>query len=399
MKTKLLLSCFLLAVIFLSGCKPGARPVGTSESADSLKQDSVKILYVGTYTEKEDFVDGKATGIYVYEFNLSSGKLSYVSSSPKTTNPSYLVADKKNRKIYSVNETGSNNKKGGSISAFNLSADGRQMDFINSASSMGNYPCYISLDKTGKWILCANYGSGNVAVLPVSDSGSVGEATMEHQHTGKGPSSRQEAAHAHFILQNPANDLVYSCDLGVDTIYIYKLNSATGILSLTGHNYATTPGAGPRHMAFHPSMKIAYVVNELNATIEVMNLNSLSGALNRMQIISTLESGMKSDASCADIHLTPSGKFLYASNRGNVNNLAMYKVDPETGKLTLIGHQPVKGQTPRNFVIDPTGKFLLVANQDTGNVVIFRIDPESGKLLDTGLENNIPSPVCLKFLL
>ena len=356
-------------------------------------------MYIGTYTEKEDFVDGKATGIYVYELNTNTGKLTYVSSSPHTVNPSFLVTNHGNNMLYAVNETGSRDKPGGSISAFRLSGDGRQMDFLNSVSSQGNSPCYVSLDKSGKWVMCANYGSGTVAVLPVKDSGSLGEATMVHQHTGKGPSPHQDAAHAHFILQNPSNSLIYSCDLGADTIYIYKLNTTTGKLSLTGHNYATMPGAGPRQMAFHSSMNLAYEVNELNGTIEVMNVDSVTGALKRIQIISTLDPGMKTDASCADIHLTPSGKFLYASNRGKINNLAIYQVDQQTGKLTLIGHQPVKGKTPRNFIIDPTGKFLLVANQDTGNVVTFKIDQETGKLEDTGIESSIPSPVCLKFLL
>jgi 6-phosphogluconolactonase len=398
MKTKRILFCLSVVLLSIAGCRPGVRPVVSEASGDSLKQDSVKIMFVGTYTEKEDFVDGKATGIYVYELNTNTGKLTYVSSSPHTVNPSYLVADPKNQIIYAVNETSGKDKPGGKVSAFRLMGNGRQMDFINSVSSQGNSPCYVSLDKSGKWVLCANYGSGTVAVLPVRDSGSLGEATMVHQHTGKGPKPQQNSPHAHFILQNPANDLIYSCDLGADTIYIYKLNTTTGKLSLTGYNYATKSGAGPRHLAFHPSMNLAYVVNELNGTIEVMRIDSVTGALKRMQIISTLDEGVKTDASCADIHLTPSGRFLYASNRGDVNNLAIYQVDQHTGKLTLIGHQPVKGKTPRNFIIDPSGKFLLVANQDSGNVVTFRIDQETGKLEDTGIESSIPSPVCLKFL-
>jgi 6-phosphogluconolactonase len=399
MKTIRILFYFSLVLLSFSGCKPAASPVENTASDDSLKQDSVKIMYVGTYTQKEDFVEGKGTGIYVYELNTNTGKLTYISSSPHTVNPSYLVADKENQLLYAVNETGSKDKPGGSVSAFKLLAGGRQMDFINTVSSEGNYPCYISLDKTRKWVICANYGSGTVAVLPAGDSGSLGTAAMVHQHVGKGPSPRQDAAHAHFILQNPSNSLIYSCDLGTDTIYIYKLDNATGKLSPAGHNYATKPGAGPRQMAFHPSLDMAYEVNELNGTIEVMKVDSLNGALSRIQIISTLDPGVKTDASCADIHLTPSGKFLYASNRGEVNNLAIYQVDQQTGKLTLIGHQSVKGKTPRNFVIDPTGKFLLVANQDSGNVVTFRINQESGMLEDTGIESNIPSPVCLKFLL
>ena len=399
MKTKRILFYLFPALLSISGCKTGVHPVEVAGSDDSLKQDSVKIMYVGTYTEKEDFVDGKATGIYVYELNTNTGRLTYVSSSPHTVNPSYLAADKENQILYAVNETGSNDKPGGSISAFKLMAGGRQMDFINTVSSQGNSPCYVSMDKTKKWVLCANYGSGTVTVLPVKDSGSLGEATMVHQHTGKGPRPQQDSPHAHFILQNPSNSLIYSCDLGADTIYIYKLDTVSGKLVPTGHNYATAKGAGPRHMAFHPSINLAYEVNELNGTIEVLKVDSVTGALRRIQVISTLDPGMNTEASCADIHLTPSGKFLYASNRGMINNLAIFQVDQQTGKLTLIGHQPVKGKTPRNFIIDPTGKFLLVANQDTGNVVTFRINQETGKLEDTGIESTIPSPVCLKFLL
>jgi 6-phosphogluconolactonase len=399
MRTLRILFYFSLVLLSFPGCKPGVRPAETAKTGDSLENDSVLIMYAGTYTQKEDFVDGKATGIYVYELNTNTGKLTYVSSSPRTVNPSFLVADKENQLLYSVNETGSKDKPGGSVSAFKLTAGGRQMDFINTVSSGGNYPCFISLDKTGKWVMCANYGSGTVAVLPAGDSGKLGEPAMVHQHKGKGPSPRQDAAHAHFILQNPSNNLVYSCDLGTDTIYIYKLDATTGKLIPAGHNYGTKPGAGPRQMAFHPSMNMAYEVNELNGTIEAMKVDSATGALSRVQIISTLDPGTKMDASCADIHLTPSGKFLYASNRGQVNDIAIYRVDQQTGKLTSIGHQPVKGKTPRNFVIDPSGKFLLVANQDSGNVVTFRINQESGMLEDTGIESSIPSPVCLKFLL
>jgi 6-phosphogluconolactonase len=399
MKTPGILFYLSMVLVTISGCRPGMHPVAKTASGNSLKQDSIKILYVGTYTEKEDFVDGKASGIYIYELNTNTGKLTYVSSSARTVNPSYLVVDKEDRTLYAVNETSGKDKPGGTISAFRLSANGRQMELINTESSQGNSPCYISMDETRKWVMCANYGSGTVAVLPVRDSGSLGGSTMVHQHTGKGPNAHQEAAHAHFILQNPYNSLIYSCDLGVDTIYIYKLNTITGKLNLTGHNYATKPGAGPRQMTFHPSMNTAYEVNELNGTIEVMKVDSVSGALTRLQVISTLGPGIKTDASCADIHITASGKFLYASNRGEVNNLAMYQVDQQSGKLTLIGHQPVKGKTPRYFVIDPSGKFLLVANQDTGNVVTFKIDQETGKLEDTGIECSIPSPVCLKFLL
>jgi 6-phosphogluconolactonase len=390
----------LFAAVIVAGCKTGSGPAASENAVtlSAVNADSVRILYVGTYTEKEDFVEGKATGMYIYKLNLNSGRLSYVGSSPHTVNPSYLVVDASSQNLYAVNETASKDKPAGTISAFRLTAGGNTMEYVNTVSSQGNAPCYISLDKTRKWVMCANYGSGTVAVIPVLNDGKLGNATFTHQHRGKGSTPRQDSPHAHLIVQSPYNEFVYSCDLGLDTIFIYKLNAEKGILSRAGKSYATMPGAGPRHLAFHPSGKVAYEVNELNGTIEVMDVDSATGSLSRIQVISTRDASMKDDAACADIHLTPSGSFLYASNRGNLNNLAMFSVDRQTGKLTLIGHQGVHGKTPRNFVIDPTGKFLLVANQDSGNVVTFRIDPSSGKLIDTGLETSIPTPVCLKFL-
>jgi 6-phosphogluconolactonase len=390
MKHTSFLCVTLVAASFITGCK-------SHELARSANgSDTLKIVLVGTYTEKEDFVDGKATGMYVYSFSTQTGKLKYISSSPRTVNPSYLAIDPSGSKVYCVNETGG--KTGGTISAFTLTSDRKQMEFVNTMPSEGNFPCYVSVDQTGKWVMCANYGSGSVAVLPVAASGNLERAVSIHQHKGKGKTSRQEGPHAHMIIQHPVSGFVYSCDLGLDTIFIYRLNDTNGKLTLTGHNYAVEPGAGPRHLAFHPKKYIAYEVNELNGTIEVMKIDSLTGTLSKIQTISTLDPGSAEEASCADIHLTPDGKYLYASNRGKVNNIAIYTVDASSGMLQMKGHQNVKGATPRNFVIDPSGKFLLVANQDSGNVVTFRIDESTGLLIDTGIEAAIPSPVCLKFL-
>ncbi len=386
--------------MFLS-CKPGMKPeqqILTEQSGTALK-DSTRILFIGTYNEGKDNADGKAPGIFIYEINLNTGRLSYVSSSPYTINPSYLFVDPDRQRLYAVNETGNESEPSGMVSAYRLTMQGRQMEYINSVPSQGSGPCYITMDKTGNVVMCANYGSGTVAAFPVLNDGSVGAASASIQHSGKGPRPEQESAHAHMIIQSPHNHFIYACDLGTDNIYIYKLDTIKGLLVSTGTKYATQSGAGPRHLAFHPAKHFTYVVNELNGTIEVMTADSLSGNLKRLQIVPTLAEGMGNEASCADIHLTPSGNFLYASNRGKINNLAMYSVDQETGKLTLIGHQALKGKTPRGFVIDPTGTFLLVANQDSDNVVTFRIDQSTGKLIDTGAVTSIPTPVCLKFLL
>jgi 6-phosphogluconolactonase len=390
-----------LVLTVLAGCKPDSHQKGPAMTVhqDSVVSDSTKIIYIGTYTESKDRGAGKSEGIYVYEMNMSTGRLNLISHSPHTVNPSYLVVDRKRQRLFAVNETGDDKKPSGAVSAFRLIRQGREMEFVNSVPSEGNFPCYVTLDQSGKWVMCANYGSGTVAVFPVESDGSLGPVAFTDQHKGRNKPPRQESAHAHMIITSPDNQFVYSCDLGSDNIFIYKLDTIQGKLLASGTRYATQAGAGPRHMTFHPSKDIAYEVNELNGTIEVMQVDTRSGALTRLQIVPTVDQSVGVEAACADIHLTPSGEFLYASNRGQVNDLAMYKVDQESGKLTLIGHQTVKGKTPRNFVIDPTGTYLLVANQDSDNVVTFRIDKTTGKLIDTGLETTVPSPVCIKFLL
>jgi 6-phosphogluconolactonase len=400
MQTQRFIYFLPVLVVALLGCKPVPQQKQPEmvKSSDSTKPDSVKILYIGTYTEKNSPVAGKSAGIYIYELSMNTGKLRLLGNSPQTLNPSYLAIDANRERLFAVNETGDEKKWAGTVSAFRLTGQGKGMELINTVPSEGNYPCYVSIDKSGKWVMCANYGSGTVAVLPVLNDGSLGKASFIDQHKGKGHSSRLESPHAHMIIPSMYGQFVYSCDLGTDNIFIYKLEAEQGKLLPSGSNYVTQNGAGPRHLAFHPAKNFAYEVNELNGTIEVMQVDTLTGALVRLQIVPTVDHAKGEEASCADIHLTPSGRFLYSSNRAKINDLAMFEVDQESGKLTLIGHQSVKGKTPRNFVIDPTGKFLLVANQDSDNVVTFRIDQTSGKLIDIGVETTVPSPVCLKFL-
>lgn len=396
MRTNLIKPVVMLPIVlFTLTCKE--RPLKSSPLSD-LQDTSSMILYVGTYTEKEAHVEGKATGIYIYSLDRVSGKLSYIGNSPATINPSYIDIHPSGKWIYAVNEIGKQNESTGTVSVFKLIRDGRAMEFINSVSSEGNYPCFIRVDQTGKFAMTANYGSGTVALLPINADGSLGHAVSVDQHEGSGLLSRQEAPHAHMIINSSDNRFAYSCDLGTDQIYIYRFDTEQGQLIPSGNHYSTQPGSGPRHLTFHPFKNFAYVINELNGTIECMQVDSLTGDLSRFQIISTLADGNGREAASADIHVTPSGHYLYASNRGGFNNIAMYSIHDQTGELTLIGHQDVKGKTPRNFVIDPSGTYLLVANQNTDNVVTFRIDPATGKLTDMGVESNIPTPVCLKFL-
>jgi 6-phosphogluconolactonase len=253
------------------------------------------------------------------------------------------------------------------------------------------------VDHSGKFVLVANYGSGNVAMYPLNGDGSLKEAVTVIQHEGKGPDpARQEGPHAHMITTGNRGDMIYAVDLGIDKVITYKLDPRKASLEKTSE-YHSVPGAGPRHIEFHSNKKWAYIVNELNGTIEACSVDSHTGALTRFQVASTIPAGEKGKAGSAAIHLTPSGKYLYASNRGDINNIAMYAVDENSGRLQMIGYQPVKGRTPRSFTIDPSGKFLLVANQDTDNIITFMIDPSTGKLMDTGIETKVPTPVCLKF--
>lgn len=385
----------MMSVGVTVGCKQG-----TSEStavADSLDTPSA-LVYVGSYTERESPAAGKATGISICSMDLSTGRLTRIGTSPEITNPSYISVHPSGKWLYAVSETGGENGPGGSVHAFRLTQAGRGLEFINAVPSRGDYPCYVAVDKTGDVVLVANYGQGNVALFPIRDDGGLDEAVSMDQHTGKGPTPRQESPHAHMIVVSNNNRFAYSCDLGTDQIYIYHLDIPAGKLVRGSSPYKTQPGAGPRHIAFHPARNLAYVVNELNGTIECMTVDTMQGSLSRFQVISTLPENNNQDAACADIHITPSGRYLYASNRGSHNTLAMYAVDDQTGRLLLLGHQPVKGSIPRSFVIDPSGTYLLVANQDTDNIVTFRIDPASGRLIDTGMEIQIATPVCLKFL-
>jgi 6-phosphogluconolactonase len=360
-----------------------------------LKNDVAEIkplqLFAGTYTE-----NNKSKGIYWYQMNPKSGELSFLSSC-KTTNPSYLVVHPNKQWLFAVNETGGiNPKSNGSISSFEIDQVNNRLRFINSVSSRGNYPCFLSIDHSGNFALLANYGTGNVAVFPVNSDGSLKEACSMYQNSGNGPTLQQDSPHAHMIVPGPGQ-LIYSTDLGTDNIILYSLDHCGKLLLIK--KIVLKAGSGPRHITIHSNQKWLYVINELNGTIETFNLDKSTGDLSGFQIISTLPEGQIDFAGGSDIHISPSGKYLYASNRANINNIAIYKINQDSGELQLHGHKPVSGTTPRNFVIDPTGTFLLVANQDSNQVITFRIDAESGELFETGYKSEIPMPVCLKFLI
>lgn len=381
----------IILILSLACSKPGSEQQHGAQPNDEL------ILYVGTYTEKEAHVDGKAEGIYVYKFDPKTGNLSYESTSELVVNPSYLVVHPSKNYLYAVNETGGvATDTAGAVTAFSIDPETSALSIINQVSSTGDWPCHISVDNSGMFTLVANYG-GSVAMFPLNGDGSIAEASKTIEHQGSGPATRQTGPHAHMIISGLDNKLVYAVDLGADKVFSYLLDTDNQTLVSTQKNTDISPGAGPRHLAIHPELKKAYVVNELNGTIDCFNIDE-SGGLEIFQTISTLAEGSIDEAACADIQIHPSGKYLYASNRGEMNNIAIFEISSGDGALQLLGHQSTYGKGPRSFVIDPGGKFLLVANQDTDNVFTFKIDKDTGLLIDGPLETKIPTPVCLKFL-
>ena len=346
-------------------------------------------LLVGTYDSP------KSDGIYVYRFNAANGELKAVSHI-KTSNPSYLAVSKDEKFVYAVNENGKNGN-GGEVTSFSFDKKSGRLSFVNSQLSGGDHPCYIETDKTGKWVFAGNYSSGNLSVFSVNAEGSLSPADTIIKHTGKGKNeNRQQGPHVHCTVISPDNRWLFVPDLGIDKTMIYAFKYQSGKLSQGQQNFISSePGAGPRHFTFHPNNKFGYLVEELSGTIVAHRFRN--GRLKRIQRISTMAAEDSSFAGSADIHISPDGKFLYASNRGNINNLAIYSLNKK-GKLTLIGHQSTLGKTPRHFNFDPTGNYLLACNQNSDEIVIFKRDINSGLLSDSGKRIAVGKPVCIKWV-
>jgi 6-phosphogluconolactonase len=354
------------------------------------------ILYVGTYTEE----GGKSKGIYAYRYDASDGKTTPLGLSAETTNPSWVAPHPNGRFLYAVNEVP--NYKGpnsGGLSAFSVDPASGKLTFLNEVPSRGADPCYVTVDKTGKYVLVANYTGGSIAVFPVLSDGKLGDASAFVQHTGHGPNAeRQEAPHAHSIDLSPDNKYAMVDDLGLDELLVYKFDSSKGTLTPNDPPFAKVdPGAGPRHFVLHPSGKFAYVVDEMHSTVTVLSHDVQKASFQSLQTISTLPKNFTGENDDAEIRIHPSGKFLYASNRGH-DSIAVFAIDPAKGTLTAVDDTPTQGKTPRGFEIDPTGKLLFAANQKSDNIVVFRIDAATGRLTPTGQTFEVGSPVCIKFM-
>lgn len=361
-------------------------------SAGEQARAAKQWVYIGTYT------GGGSEGIYLCELDLESGKLRQVGLAGKAANPSFVAIHPNQKFLYAVSEVGNfDGKPAGGVTAFAIDRKTGQLEKLNAEPCGGKGPCHIVVDASGKNVLVANYGGGSVAVLPIQPDGRLKPVSSFIQHEGSSVTKRQKSPHAHSINVGPNNKYAFAADLGLDKVLIYRFDARAGTLTPNELAFAKVePGSGPRHFAFHPRGKTAYVINELTSTVTAFAFDASSGKLEPVQTLSTLPQGYSGGNSTAEVQAHPSGKFLYGSNRGH-NSLAIFRID-DAGKLTAVGHQSTGGKTPRNFGIDPTGAFVLAANQGTGNVVVLAVDSSTGKLKPTGSEVKIPRPVCVKFL-
>jgi 6-phosphogluconolactonase len=397
MKKYILAAIPFLALFGLSAGCGGGNNRSQQEEKSSMQETGY--IFAGTYTRKEGHVDGKATGINIFRKNPESGALTSLGVAGDIVNPSYLTIAPGGKYLYAVNELVGAEAPAGTVSAFAIDPESRELRFLNKQSSRGDAPCYVTTDRQGRFAFVANYVGGAVAMLPIQEDGSLGEASDVKRHEGSGPDAgRQESSHPHSIALAPGDRFAYVPDLGSDKIWIYEVDYESGRLNPAASPFAeVAPGAGPRHIAFHPDAPFAYVINELNSSITAFSVNYDNGALDQILIAGTLPQGYEGFNACADIQITPDGRFLYGSNRGH-NSIVAYSIDPSNGHLAFVGYESTQGDFPRGFMIDKTGRFLYVANQNTNNVVVLSIDQESGMLQPTGFYIDTPTPVCLKEL-
>jgi len=388
----LLLSLVLMmsaSALPLAGERAGESPAAPAEASGQL------LVYVGTYTT------GASTskGIYALRLDAKTGQLSAPELAVEVVSPSFLALHPSKPLLYAISETAKfQDKPGGGVTAFKIEKNGT-LTKLNEQGSGGSGPCFVSIDKTGSRAFVANYGSGSIASFPLESNGRLKPAASTIQHEGSSVNpTRQKGPHAHSINPDPSNTFAVAADLGLDKVFVYRVDPKAGTLVPNDPpSVSAAPGSGPRHLAFHPNGRYAYVADEMTSSVTGYSWDATRGVLTEFQTISMLPAeGFSGTNSAAEIQVHPSGQFVYASNRGH-DSIVIYAVDQQSGRLTLVGHQPTGGKTPRNFGIDPTGSYLLAANQASDSVVAFKIDKASGKLTATGATAHIAAPVCVRF--
>lgn len=384
---KCLMNCLISKWLIVMTTVLGMTTVANSADPEKFR------VYFGTYSGE------LSKGIYVSTFDAATGKLSAPELAAEVKNASFLAIHPSRKYLYAVSEIADfEGKKQGGVSAFEIDSATGRLKLLNQQSSGGGGPCHLVTDAQGKNVLVANYGGGSVSVLPILADGKLSPASSTIQHQGSSvDKQRQEGPHAHSINLDPANKFAFAADLGLDKVLVYRFDGSKGLLTANDPPAGVVaPGSGPRHFAFHPSGKYAFVNNEMTSTITSFAYDPAKGSLTEVHTLSTIP-GPTPGNSTAETVVHPSGKFVYVSNRGH-NSLAIYQCDPATGRLTALGHQSTGGKTPRNFNIDPTGSYVLAANQDTNNVTVLKIDAATGKLSPTGAAIEVGIPVCVKFV-
>lgn len=349
-------------------------------------------LLIGTYTDA-----GDSEGIYVYTFDTDSGTLVYKNKATGIDNPSFLALSPDLDHVYAVSEWGKDST--GTVYAYDFDPQSGALSFLNKQSSGGDGPCYVSVDKTGSYIFTANYGSGSLAAIPIAADGSLGDDVQAIYHPGNQIDEKEGPSRMHASLVSPDNEWLFVTNLGTDKITSYPLNASAGSFPLDTvqqASYSVEEGSGPRHFTFHPNGKYGYAIHELDGSITLFDYEN--GTLSKRQRVSLLPPGDNGKFAAADIHISPDGKYLYGSNRLALNEIVIFKINQENGELSIVGRESSQGKSPRNFAIDPTGKYLLVANQNTNDIYVFLRDPETGLLTLTPEKITIGSPVCLKFV-
>jgi 6-phosphogluconolactonase len=357
------------------------------------------MLFAGACFAQSDylaFAGGYGPGIYGLRFHAATGRLTRIGLAIQTASPSFLIVHPNGRFLYAVNEAGHNDD---SVSSFTIDLKGGKLTALNQVSARGSSPCDLALDKTGRFLAVANYANGSIAVLPVLPDGRLGEAAGFDQHHGASVDPvRQTGPHAYSVLFSPDNRYLLSADLGLDKIFVYKFDPSSGAISAGPEPVSVAAGAGPRHLLFHPNGQTLYVVNEMASTVAAFHYDAASGALDPLQVVTTLPEGFMEPNIAAELAVNPAGSVLYASNRGR-DALALFSIDPVRFFIAPMEHVSSLGKTPRYLTFDPTGQYLIVTNQDSDNLVVFRVHPRTGELRPAAAPvAGISKPSCLVFV-
>ena len=352
------------------------------------------LVYFGSYNT------AKGKGIHAFRFDATGGRLTSMGLATEAVNPTFVTASRDGRFLYATKEVMRHEgRKSGSVKAFAIDRKTGKLRFLNEVASGGTIPCYVALDKTGRYALVANYGSGSVEVIEVRRDGRLGKVTAFDQYSGSSVNpERQEGPHAHSINVSPDNRFALAADLGLDKVFVYRFSEKAGVLLPNNPAYAVVnAGSGPRHVAFARNGRFVYVIGEMKSNITTFAYDARRGILRKLQTVSTLPKGYKGQSDCAEVAVSPNGKFVYGSNRGH-DSIAVFAADPKKGTLAPVERVPSGGKCPRHFAIDPTGRYLLVANQESDTVTVFAVDRKTGRLTATGETATVKSPACVRFV-